>query len=160
MAKVKTITRKHKTPSVWKGSMTMENAYSSGLAGEKTLQALKNDGVFLATRCDACDIIYFPARLYCERCFSRILETDKIIGPYGSVESWSRVAIDQKGKKLSKPYHAVLIRLDGANTLLLHRLEMPTEPYFGLKVRPVLKEQDKRRGSITDILCFKPLPQN
>ena len=134
MTKTKKVVKASKAPTFWKGDMTMENAYTSGLAGEKTLRALKDDGTLLATQCSACDLVYFPARLYCERCFSRILEAEKIVGPHGSVESWSRIAIDQQGKKISKPYYAVLIRLVGANTLLLHRLEMPTTPYFGLKI--------------------------
>ncbi|MBI4668074.1 MAG: OB-fold domain-containing protein [Elusimicrobia bacterium] len=139
-----------------KGKIPIENSYTSGLAGEKTLKAIKEHGEFIGTSCPTCNWTYFPARMFCERCFSRILENDKSVGPEGTLEAVSLVNIDQSGKK-TKPYYVGLIKLDKADTKLLHHIKgaKGLVPRPGARVRPVFNSPDKRRGSITDILAFE-----
>lgn len=149
-----------KSVTVWEGSIPIESSYTSGVAGEKTLKALKEKGVFLATHCPACEKTYFPARMFCEICFEKILDNEKTIGPQGTLKSWTISKVDQSGKKLKKPQTFGLIQLDGSNTLFLHRLKWGQVSLFplGSRVKPILKDPAKRRGSITDILAFEPQP--
>lgn len=145
-----------KTITAWEGKLQVEHAYTSGLAGEKTLAALKEKGVFLATECPSCRMVYYPGRAFCERCFAAILDNGRTVGPQGQVRAWSRIAIDASGKKI-KPYYAALIQFEGSTTLFLHKLQIKKDPNIGLMVRPVLKDTKKRRGSVTDIIAFRPV---
>jgi len=142
-----------KTVTVWHGKIPIESWYTPGVAGEKTLMALKNQGSFLATVCGDCNVTYFPARMFCERCFADILNNEKIVGPDGTLESWSVVTVDKDGKKLKKPQTFGLIKLDGTNTVFLHKLK--SQALIGARVEPVLKDPAKRKGSVNDILHFK-----
>lgn len=142
----------------WEGKIPLDSFYTSGLAGEKTLRAIKNSESFVATVCSDCQVTYFPARTFCERCLGRILENEKPVGPHGTLGSWSKVSINQEGKK-TKPYWVGLIKLNGSDTWLLHHLKVKKnqEPTEGSKVKAVFKPQPNRRGSITDILSFEIL---
>lgn len=144
------------TVKVWEGNIPIESSYTSGIAGEKTLRALKEQGVFLATVCPDCQVTYFPARLFCERCFANILNNEKTVGPEGTLESWTLVKVDANGKKLKNPQAFGLIKLDGTNTLFLHKLTPHApRPTPSAKVRPLLKAPAQRHGSVTDILAFE-----
>ena len=66
------------------------------------------------------------------------------VGPGGTVVSWTRVP--------DGPSWA-LIRLDGADTDLLHRVDAD-ELHVGLRVQP--RFADERSGTINDIVCFEP----
>ncbi len=68
------------------------------------------------------------------------------VGPGGVVTSWTRVAEGGFGW--------VLVRLDGADTAMLHRFEgAPDALRSGLRVTARLNEE--RVGAITDIACFE-----
>ncbi|MFC1522955.1 Zn-ribbon domain-containing OB-fold protein [Elusimicrobiota bacterium] len=135
-----------------KGKLPFESSYTFGPAGEKTLTAIK-EGKFVATHCATCDITYYPARHFCEKCFADIIEDTKEVGPEGEVVSVSRITVNLEGKR-TKPYHAALIQLQGCNTVFLHKLK-GADFKTGQKVRPVFKNQAERKGRITDILAFE-----
>jgi hypothetical protein len=75
----------------------------------------------------------------------------------GEVVSWSWAARPLPGQPLDHPFAWVLIRLDGADTTLLHALDVagPGDVTTGLRVRARWK--DDRAGAITDIACFEPV---
>ena len=62
------------------------------------------------------------------------------------------------GKPLKKPELVGLINLDGATTSFVHRLGgiEAEDLVIGLRVTAELKPKSKRKGSVTDILHFKP----
>lgn len=66
------------------------------------------------------------------------------MGPEGEVTSWTASA----GRILG------LVKLDGADTALLHVL-LASEVHSGMRVRAVLAKE--RKGEITDIVGFEPL---
>ncbi len=142
----------------WSGDIPIESLYTAGIAGERFLRGIKDEGKLLATRCEACGITYGPARLFCERCFANLdgnwLET----GPEGTVQSFTVLHVGLDGSRLETPDVLAAIQLDGSDTVLIHRLD-PTsaervEP--GTRVAPVFKPQGQRAGSILDIEHFKP----
>ncbi|MFC0601322.1 Zn-ribbon domain-containing OB-fold protein [Streptomyces palmae] len=77
--------------------------------------------------------------------------------PTGTVTTWAWNPAPRPGQPLSTPFAWVLVRLDGADTALLHALDAdPGQVRTGLRVR--VRWARQRRGAITDIACFEPDP--
>ncbi|BBH67457.1 DNA-binding protein [Actinoplanes sp. OR16] len=78
------------------------------------------------------------------------------VSPVGTVISWTWMAHPLEGQPLSRPFAWALIRLDGADTALLHAVDTgsPDRIRTGLRVR--VKWADARVGHINDIACFEP----
>jgi len=78
------------------------------------------------------------------------------VGPEGTVLSWSWMPEPLDGQPLAVPFAWALIRLDGADTALLHAVDAGSAAAMrtGLRVRP--RWAAARTGSIRDIACFEP----
>ncbi|WP_018653157.1 Zn-ribbon domain-containing OB-fold protein [Actinomadura flavalba] len=82
------------------------------------------------------------------------------VGPAGTVTTWAWVPEPRPGHPLDRPFAWALIRPDGADTALLHALDVgdhaepPRLLKTGLRVRP--KWRAERTGGIGDIECFRP----
>jgi len=78
------------------------------------------------------------------------------VGPEGTVVSWSWMPEPLADQPLAVPFAWALIRLDGADTALLHAVDAGTATAMrtGLRVRP--RWAAARTGSIRDIACFEP----
>lgn len=141
----------------WEGDMPTEGRYTAGLAGERFFRAIKEKAQFLATVCLECDITYMPPRLYCERCFAQLDEWVEV-EPAGHVHTFTVVHHDLDERLLPEPRIVAFVALDETDGGLVHYLGEvdPEDVYLGLPVEPVLKEQEERRGSITDIVYFRP----
>lgn len=144
----------------WYGEMPVESLYTVGIAGEKFFRAIKDDGVFLGTKCKKCNMVYVPPKIYCERCFEKLDEYVEVAS-CGSLESFTCVHIGLDGKRLAEPIFVGLINLDGASTSIIHKLGETNveELCMDMRVCAVLKPKNKREGSINDILYFKPTKQ-
>jgi hypothetical protein len=142
---------------LWEGQIPVAHRYTPGVAGEAFFRALSERGEFLASKCESCGLTYCPARLFCERCFSA-LEADTVVGPRGRVESFTVGYVGVGGEPLDKPVVLGLVRLDGADTVLVHFLIDVDTLEIGQVVEPVLKQQRYRTGSILDMKGFHPIP--
>jgi uncharacterized protein len=78
------------------------------------------------------------------------------VGPEGTVVSWSWMPEPLAGQPLAGPFAWALIRLDGADTAMLHAVDADSAAAMrtGLRVRP--RWAARRTGSIRDIACFEP----
>ena len=78
------------------------------------------------------------------------------VGPAGSVTSWTWLHEPRSGNPLQQPFAWALIKLDGADSALLHAVDAGSESAMqtGMRVRP--KFADVRTGGIRDITCFVP----
>lgn len=78
------------------------------------------------------------------------------VGPSGAVVSWAWVAAPHEKHPLQRPFAWALIRLDGADTAMLHVVDAgdPDAMRTGMRVRARLREE--RVGEINDIVCFVP----
>jgi uncharacterized OB-fold protein len=139
------------------GRIPIRHRYTPGVAGEAFFRALKDRGEFLASRCESCGITYCPARLFCERCFAGPLGADVTVGPQGTVMSFTVGSTGVEGEPLDEPLTVGLIRLDGADTLLVHFLVEAEELVTGLRVEPEFLPRAKRTGSVLDLRGFRPL---
>lgn len=78
------------------------------------------------------------------------------VGSAGEVLTWSWEPEPYEGHPLEHPFAWALVRLDGADTGLLHAVDAgsPERMATGMRVR--IRWADERVGSITDIACFEP----
>ena len=136
------------------GELSVSFRYTPGVGNLAFFEALRDRGVFLGSRCNDCGVTYLPARVFCERCLAE-LEPSVECGPEGELMSWTIVRVDVDDQPLDRPVTYGLVHLDGADTVLLHRLvEMDGEPTIGARVRPVFASD--REGSILDVSGFAP----
>lgn len=142
---------------VWYGELPVESLYTVGIAGEKFLKTLKEKGEFTGTRCDRCGAVYVPGRIFCERCLDRLDKWVKVSST-GTLQSWTVLYVGLDGKRLAQPEVIGLVKLDGASTVIVHRLGgvKLEELCFGMKVTAVFKPRTEREGAITDIRYFQP----
>jgi uncharacterized OB-fold protein len=140
----------------WEGEIPVRHRYTPGVAGEVFFAALRDRGVLLGSRCEACSYTYVPARLFCERCLAE-LAADVEVGPGGTLVSFTIAFVGPDGEPLDEPKTYGLVRLDGADAVLLHRvLDAGDEPLeIGERVEVVLAAE--RRGSILDIEGVRPI---
>ncbi len=80
------------------------------------------------------------------------------VGPGGVVESWAWVERPRRKHPLGRPFAWALIRLDGADTALLHVVDAggPDRLATGDRVVARFRPADERVGSMTDIEAFVP----
>jgi len=77
------------------------------------------------------------------------------VGPEGVVTSWSWNPRSRLGQPLDTPFAWALVRLDGADTSILHAIDAPrSELRTGMRVR--VRWAAETVGAITDIACFEP----
>jgi uncharacterized protein len=76
----------------------------------------------------------------------------------GTVTAWSWEPEPRPNQPLDRPFAWALVRIDGADTGLLHALDTGTPDAVSTDMRVRIRWRDEREGAITDIACFEPLP--
>ncbi|MFF4105630.1 OB-fold domain-containing protein [Streptomyces sp. NPDC001903] len=78
------------------------------------------------------------------------------VGTTGTVTTWAWNGSPRPNQPLGTPFAWVLVRLDGADTAILHALDAtgPEAVRTGMRVR--IRWARERTGAITDIACFEP----
>ena len=134
------------------GELPVAFHYTPGVGNTAFFEALRDRGVLLGSRCEACGVTYLPARIFCERCFAE-LAADTECGPGGTLESFTTGYVGIDGEPLEAPIPIGLVKLDSADTVLMHRLlgEGPWE--IGVRVEIVVMTE--RAGSILDVEGFR-----
>jgi uncharacterized protein len=141
----------------WEGRIPVSHRYTPGVAGDVFFSALRDRGALLGSRCDSCDYTYVPARLFCERCFAE-LSADAEVGPGGRLVSFTISYTGLEGEPLEQPVTIGLVRPDGADAAIVHRIvETGDDPLeIGQRMEVVVKPERERTGSIQDIDGFRP----
>lgn len=136
------------------GELSVSFRYTPGVGNSTFFEALRDRGVLLGSHCAHCEVTYLPARIFCERCLAELAPTVEC-GPDGELVSWTVARTDVDDRPLDEPVVYGLVKLDGADTVVLHRLiETGADPEIGIRVRAVLATD--REGSIFDIEGFTP----
>ncbi len=78
------------------------------------------------------------------------------VGPGGEVTSWTWVAKPSGRHPLDRPFAFALIRLDGADTALVHAVDAPSIDAMRTGMRVRARWKAERQGRIDDIECFEP----
>lgn len=123
----------------------------------KFLIALRDQQTIMGIKCPQCGRVYLPPREICGRCFKTMGEWIDL-GNEGTIFAFTVVKLPyidpNTGVAIKIPRTDVFIKIDGADTYLMHWLDETDEKKIavGARVRAVYKKQ--RRGTIHDIDCF------
>ncbi|MET7548992.1 OB-fold domain-containing protein [Streptomyces sp. NPDC005479] len=74
----------------------------------------------------------------------------------GTVTTWAWNPAPRRDQPLATPFAWVLVKLDGADTALLHVLDAPGPEAVNTGMRVRIRWAPRRTGAITDIACFEP----
>src|SRR6266568_2768095 len=80
------------------------------------------------------------------------------VGTAGTVTTWSWARRPLDGQPLGYPFAWALIRLDGADTGLLHAVDAGSAAAMRTGMRVRARWADSPAGHIRDIACFEPWP--
>lgn len=78
------------------------------------------------------------------------------VGQAGVVTTWAWVSEPRANQPLDRPFAWALIRLDGADTALLHAVDAGNEARMATGMRVRVQWRAERAGEIQDIACFVP----
>jgi uncharacterized OB-fold protein len=133
----------------------MRFSYSAGPVRSKFLLSLRDHQKILGTRCGGCGRVYVPARSTCPKCFENLEEWVEV-SDEGTLETYTIVYEPEPVHITDAPFAFGIIKLDGANTGIVHTLgEIDFENIrIGMRMRAVFNEV--RQGDIRDIKYFKP----
>jgi uncharacterized OB-fold protein len=127
-----------------------------GIAGQKFFEELKNNAKIVGTKCNRCNLIYVPAKLYCERCFEELQEYVDV-GKTGEIFTYTIAYQDRDENKKNNPSIIAVIKIaDGAIIHFIKECKIE-DLKIGMKVEAVFKPEKERAGSILDIAYFKPI---
>jgi len=78
------------------------------------------------------------------------------LGDAGTVTTWSWEPDPRPNQPLDRPFAWALVRMDGADTALLHAVDAGSPEAMATGMRVRVRWAGKRVGAITDIACFEP----
>ena len=79
------------------------------------------------------------------------------VGETGIVTTWAWVTQPRLNHPLQRPFAWALIRLDGADTAMLHAVDAGTESVMSTGMRVRVRWAFDPQGGIRDIECFEPV---
>lgn len=128
--------------------------YTTGRALTRFLEGLQERRIW-ASHCDSCDRVTVPPLSFCGRCWRKI-ENWRELPAEGELLSYTFTEIPLPELPDRSPIIFGLIRLDGADSHLVHLIDEvdPSELANVTRVRAVWRGE--RRGSILDISHFAP----
>lgn len=74
----------------------------------------------------------------------------------GVVTTWAWVPSPRKNQPLDRPFAWALVRLDGADTAILHAVDAGDESRMRTGMRVRVRWRESTAGEIQDIACFEP----
>jgi uncharacterized OB-fold protein len=134
----------------------MRYSNSAGPIRSRFLLYLRDHQKILGTRCPACSRVFVPAKSTCPKCFENIEEWVEV-SHEGSLETYTIVYKSEPFHIDTTPFAIGIIKLDGADTGMVHRLgEIDFRKIrIGMRVKAVFNEE--RKGDIRDIKYFRPI---
>ena len=78
------------------------------------------------------------------------------VGQAGVVTTWAWVASPRQNHPLDRPFAWALVRLDGADTSLLHVVDAGDELKMATGMRVRVRWRAETAGEMRDIECFEP----
>ena len=77
------------------------------------------------------------------------------VGTSGVVTTWAWIAEPRSNQPLDRPFAWALVKLEGADTGLLHAVDAGDESRMRTGMRVKVRWREERQGHITDIECFE-----
>jgi uncharacterized protein len=145
-------------PMVYQSKINVPYSWWAGDTASKFFISLRDERKIIAPRCGKCGKVFMPPRKVCPICFTENTEWVNV-SDEGTVVTFSvarrQFASIPKDRKV--PVVWALVKLDGADTAILHYLDevKPADVKIGMRVKAVFAES--RTGGIRDISHFKPV---
>ena len=145
-------------PMVHDSKISVPYSWWAGDTASRFFISLRDERKIIAPRCGKCGRVFMPPRKICPSCFTENTEWVNLSGE-GTLVSYSiaRRRLESIPANRKAPVIWGLVKLDGADTALLHYLDevRPEEVAIGMRVKAVFAES--RTGGIRDISHFKPV---
>ena len=148
-------------PLIIEGRWDIPFRHTAGRLASHFFRALVEKKI-LALRCPRCRRVLIPPRPFCERCFVPLEEWVEV-GQQGTLEAFTICYARFTGLP-APPYCQMLVKLDGADSALMHLLgevdledvaEAVKRIQVGMRLEAVWREE--RQGGIQDISHFRPV---
>jgi uncharacterized protein len=145
-------------PMVYNSKINVPYSWWAGDTATRFFVSLRDDKKITATKCGACGKVFIPPRKVCPACFTENTEWVSV-SDEGEVISFTiaRRRLEAIPNDRNIPVIWALIKLDGADTAMLHYMDeiKPEDVTIGMRVKAVFSET--RKGTIRDISHFKPV---
>ena len=145
-------------PMICNSKISVPYSWWAGDTASRFFIGLRDDKKIIAPRCGQCGKVFLPPRKVCPVCFTENTEWVNV-SDEGTLVSYSiaRRQMEAIPRNCKVPVIWGLVKLDGADTALLHYLGdvEPGAVSIGMRVKAVFAEE--RSGSIHDISFFRPV---
>ena len=129
---------------------------SAGPVRSKFLLYLRDQQKLMGTKCSICGRVYMPARSVCLECYEDMEEWVEV-SKRGVLETYT-IRYEQSPLFPSDRQLAIgVIKLDGADTGLVHRLGEVDVTHIRIGMRLEAVFADLPKGDIRDIRYFRPI---
>ncbi len=142
---------------VQEGKLALPYSYFAGRVGSSFITTIRDQHQILGVKCNTCGKVFVPPRQTCERCMEDLRNNWVTLANTGEVVNHTVVCYDDKHLPRKAPFILAMIRLDGADTPMVHILEgiEGDKVKAGMKVGAVFSK--KTTHTILDIDHFEPL---
>ena len=118
--------------------------------------ALRDHGRILGVRIAAGKVLCPPVDVDPDTLADLAADNLVEVGPGGCVTTWTWLSEPRPGNPLQRPFAWALIRIDGADSALLHAVDAGSESAMRTGMRVLPRFREERQGDIRDIACFVP----
>lgn len=141
---------------VVEGKLALPYQYFAGRTGSHFITGLRDDKKIRGVKCDPCGKVFVPPRSTCHLCSSDLTDRWVDLGDTGVVTGFTVIRYEEPHQPFPPPYIQALIKLDKADTPLVHVVKgVPaSQMRTGLRVRAVFAK--KSTSTIRDIDHFRP----
>jgi len=139
------------------GKLALPYSYFAGRVGSKFLTTIRNEKRIMGIKCNKCKKVFVPPRQTCDVCMEDIRDNWVDVQNTGEVTNFTVVRYDDKHLPKKAPYILAMIKLDGADTSLVHVVEGMDvgKAKIGMKVQAVFARETT--STILDIDHFAPV---
>ena len=117
---------------------------------------IRDNGRFLGVKTSAGEVLCPPVDVDPESLGDLSVDDLVEVGPAGCVTSWAWLHEPRPGNPLDRPFAWALIKLDGADSALLHAVDAGSESAMKTGMRVVPRFREELSGGICDVACFVP----
>jgi len=123
-------------PMVYQSQISVPYSWWAGETAGRFLKTLRDRQTIMGTRCERCDRVFVPPRKTCPTCFTEN-KAWTAVSDEGTVTAFTVARRQLAAIPQPVPVVLALIRLDGADTALLHTIGRvdPDRVSIGMRVR-------------------------
>ena len=142
-------------PAVYKSGISVPYQWWAGETATRFFAGIRDEQKIMGTKCSKCARVFLPPRKICPSCFSHNEEW-VTLSPEGELISFTVARRQLAALRRNTPIIFGLIKLDGADTALLHYLDEVDQGQIRIGMRVKARFADERTGGIGDIAHFRP----